>query len=225
MLVPGTPMWNITLDNEANDAASLFSHGLAITAGIRRDYHDAVAAMSLLALGTEKLVKLTIGIARVDRGEGWPSRRDMRNLGHGIVAADGHARATLDLSRSTAPVHLDELRRAVEADPVVTVVLAALERFGENGRFFFLDSLGDSPQQTTSPHMLWAGMVSSIMRADPQMTARMTTPEEMESRADLNEVIVASLTGWWEFYRAAWTTGAIGENAKKYSQTLRLAAN
>ncbi|MBB2940504.1 hypothetical protein FB565_000208 [Actinoplanes lutulentus] len=222
MLTPGTPLWNITLDNEANDASRLFSHGLAITSKIRRDYHDAVASMSLLALGAEKLLKLTIGISCIARHEPWPPKPVMLRLGHSIVEADRRARAVLDVNRSTAPGHLETLLKAVEADPVLTQVLTALERFGKTGRFFFLDALGESPQPTTSPHMLWVGMVSSIIKADPVMSARMMTQEDMQSRVDLNQVIVSSLTGWWEMYRAAWTTGAIGEDAKKYSQTIRL---
>jgi hypothetical protein len=51
------------------------------------------------------------------------------------------------------------------------------------GWFFFLDSLGDRPQPTTSPHMLWVGMVSSIMQANPQMTARMTSREAWRRQA------------------------------------------
>ncbi|MFG1723225.1 hypothetical protein ACGFII_31860 [Micromonospora chalcea] len=167
MSSPGS-RWNINLDNEANDAAVLFSHGLAITENINRDYTAAVAAMSLLALGAEKLLKLTVGLAHLDRGDPWPRQGYMRrDLGHRVATADKTARDLLNLNRGTAPGDVQEKAAQVDGDKVLAVALAALERFGDTGRFYFLDSLGEQPQTERAPHFLWLDMVSEIMTAEP----------------------------------------------------------
>jgi hypothetical protein len=223
VLTPGSQQWNIQLGNEANDAAALFTHGLRITRDIRTDYNDAVPAMSLLALGAEKLLKLTIGLADLDRGESWPSLERMKRIGHRVATADAEARGLLDLSRGTAPGHLQALRAQIQGDRVLAAALDALDRFGDKGRFYFLDSLGEKPQPEMAPHFMWMGMTSAIMEADANLLSRMSTPKGwQEARPELNQVIVASLERWWEFYRAAWTTGVNGTKAQELSAAICL---
>ncbi|GGQ70220.1 hypothetical protein [Couchioplanes azureus] len=220
---PGSSHWNILLGNEANDAASLFTHGLRITRDIRADYNDAAAAMSLLALGAEKLLKLTIGLAHLNRGEPWPSRRRMVQIGHRVATADVEARAMLDLSRGTVPGHMQERATQVQNDRVLVAALEALERFADRGRFYFLDSLGENPQADTAPHFLWIGMVSAIINSDVDLSVKMNTADGWkQERPNVNGVIVTSLRDWWEFYRAAWTTGVNGALAKDLSSAIRL---
>ncbi|MEU5904824.1 hypothetical protein [Micromonospora sp. NPDC047527] len=222
----GDSRWNINLDNEANDAAVLFSHGLAITENITRDYTAAVAAMSLLALGAEKLLKLTVGLAHLDRGNPWPRQGYMRrDIGHRVATADKTARDLLDLNSGTAPGDVQEKAARVDGDKILAVALATLERFGDAGRFYFLDSLGEQPQIERAPHFLWLDMVSEIMTAEPGLVEKINTEEEFrQARAGINHVIVGSLTRWWDFYRSVWTTGVVGEQAKVFSSTIRLAS-
>ncbi|MFI5895703.1 hypothetical protein ACIA5D_36970 [Actinoplanes sp. NPDC051513] len=223
VVLPGSPRWNILLGNEANDAAALFSHGLRVTRDIRTDYSDAAAAMSLLALGAEKLLKLTIGLAYLDRGESWPSLKRMMQIGHRIVPADVEARSMLDLTRGTAPGHLQEIFARIDGDAVLASILNTLDRFADKGRFYFLDSLGESPQEETAPHFMWMGMTSATIESDPELLSKMSTPQGwQQGRPRLNRVIVASLEDWWETYRAAWTTGANGTVAQSLSAAVHL---
>ena len=52
---------------ESVDASSLFSRGLDPLRAIRSDHADAAPVKSLLALGAEKVLKLTIGLAHRDQ--------------------------------------------------------------------------------------------------------------------------------------------------------------
>ena len=216
-------MWNLNLTHEANDAGSLFSHGLRVTRDVSYDYTDATAAMSLLALGAEKLLKLTIGLAHLDRSEPWPSLRYMKRFRHRVAAADVEARTQIPLTRGTVPGHLQQRAADIDSDPVLGAVLLALERFGDTGRFYFLDSLGERPQTEPAPHFLWVGMVSDVIKNDAALSAKMMTAEGLrEGRPEVNRTIVRSLVEWWEFYRTVWTTGAIGDQAKEFSSAIRL---
>jgi hypothetical protein len=201
----------------------LFTHGLRITRNIRTDYNDAIPAMSLLALGAEKLLKLTIGLADLDRGQSWPTLERMKKIGHRVVPADTEARSLIDLSRGTAPGYLQALYAQIQSDQVLAATLEALDRFGDQGRFYFLDSLGEKPQPEAAPHFMWMGMTSAIMDADANLLARMSTPRGwQEARPELNRVIVASLERWWEFYQAIWATGANGAKAQELSASIFL---
>jgi hypothetical protein len=67
--------WAMAMIQEANIAASLFSQGLTIVRAMRDDYNNAAPVMSLLALGAEKVLKLTIGLARLSAGPATPKWR------------------------------------------------------------------------------------------------------------------------------------------------------
>lgn len=225
MGLPAENMWTIQLDNEANDARSLFSHGLAVTRDMRRDYHSAAAAMSLLALGAEKLLKLTIGLAKVDAGSSWPNTNYMKRIGHKVQTADRKARRLLDLQRSNAQGELERLRAEVDSDKVLTTCLRALERFGNEGRFYFLDSLGEDPQDERAPHMMWVEMGNVVVTDRSDILKKISSLDEdvrLAGRAEGNALFVDSLTRWWEFYRTAWATGVIGEQAGRSATTLQL---
>jgi hypothetical protein len=179
--------------------------------------------MSLLALGAEKLLKLTIGLAHLDRDEPWPSLQQMQRIGHRIVSADAQARSMLDLNRGTAPGHLADRLEGIESDPILAVALPVLERFADKGRFYFLDSLGERPQTETAPHFMWVRLVSRLANEDPELSAKMDTPEGWkEGRPVVNQMIVVCLRDWWEFYRAVWMTGANGPLARELSAAVRL---
>jgi hypothetical protein len=225
MSLPDANLWTIRLDNEANDARSLFSHGLAVTRDMRRDYHSAAAAMSLLALGAEKLLKLTIGLAKVNDGHPWPSTNYMKRIGHKVATADRKARQLIDLQSASTTGELARMRDEVDGDKVLAAGLKALERFGNEGRFYFLDSLGEDPQDERAPHMMWVEMGNLMVTDRPDILAKISAEDEgirLNGRAEGNALFVDSLTRWWEFYRTVWAMGVIGEPARQFTTTLRL---
>jgi hypothetical protein len=159
MTTQASLQWPLALIRESNDAAALFSRGLDALRTMRHDYTDAVAVMSLLALGAEKMLKLTIGLAGRDQGTGWPSTDYMRwKIGHRVLYADQTARPLLDSHPGTAPGLLADLKRQVNADPVLPAALGALDRFGDAGRFYFLDVLASATQPQDAPQTLWTDM-------------------------------------------------------------------
>jgi hypothetical protein len=216
--------WGLAMIRECNDAARLFSRGLYATRAIRFDYDDAVVVMSLLALGAEKMLKLTIGLAHRDRGDPWPSTDDMRRIGHRVRKADRIARPLLDRNAGTAPGVLDGMKSAVHNDRTVDQVLEALDRFGAAGRFHYLDLLAEDPQPGDSPQTLWTTMTTAIALGNPALLADINSKERVhEGRRQLNEEVATTLTRWWELYVAAWRTGAIGKEAQRYAGEVALA--
>ncbi|MFC3990414.1 hypothetical protein [Actinoplanes siamensis] len=193
---------------------------------MRHDYTDSVVAMSLLALGAEKMLKLTIGMSERDQGRDWPTKKVMReNVGHRVLKADQNARALLDAHAGTVPGLLDGMKTQVAADPVLPVVLNALDAFGDAGRFHYLDVLTGATPDDESPQTLWGELTTAMTVGDPALLADIKSTENYErGRQRLNKEITDSLTRWWELYIAAWRTGAIGDEAKRYAHELALEA-
>ncbi|GAB3832548.1 hypothetical protein ACFPIJ_36350 [Dactylosporangium cerinum] len=217
-------LWPLALIRESNDAAALFSRGLDALRAIRHDYTDAVAVMSLLALGAEKMLKLTIGLASRDQGAAWPSKDHMRrNIGHRVLKADQVARPLLDTHSGTAPGMLADLKQQVNHDPVVPQALRALDRFGDAGRFYFLDTLASANQLQDAPQTLWAEMTAAIAEGNSDLLADLASPDRYShGRRQLNDTVTSALTRWWHLYATAWRTGAIGDEAKQYASELDL---
>jgi hypothetical protein len=205
--------WAFAMIREANDAAALFSHGVATVRGMRFDYTGAVVAMSLLAFGAEKMLKLTIGLAHLDLGRPWPDYNYMQHtIGHRVETADLAARALLNANSGTAPGDIKERMAAVDADPVLAAALSGLQRFGTNGRFYYLDQLASRNQPLPAPQTLWSEMTTQVAALQPCLLGGLASPDTYEKvRLELNELIAGSLELWWQLYVAAWGTGVIGE--------------
>jgi hypothetical protein len=213
----------LSLIQECTDASSLFTRGLDMLTSIRDDDTGAVAVMSLLALGAEKMLKLTIGLEAVGQGRSWPSKPQMQAIGHQVLAADRAARPLLSRQPGTVPGHVAELAARVDADAVLPVLLEALDRFGAAGRFYHLDILAESQQPEQSPKHLWHNARVAVMKQDPGLAAAIgETTEFTASRRRWNMMMVASLQLWWELYYSAWRSGVIGDLARQYSGELKL---
>jgi hypothetical protein len=216
--------WPLALIRESNDAAALFSRGLDAVRTMRHDYTDAVAVMALLALGAEKMLKLTIGLAGRGEGAGWPSKDYMRwEIGHRILKADQIARPLLDTYPGSVPGLLTDLKRRVGADPVLPHALEALDNFGKDGRFHYLDMLASATLTEDSPQTLWISMTTAIAQNDSDMLTDLASVEHFgRGRQRLNNTVVAALSGWWDLYMTSWRTGAIGDEAKQYASGIAL---
>ncbi|MBU2669928.1 hypothetical protein KOI35_41105 [Actinoplanes bogorensis] len=223
MTIGLTQEQKLSLVHECTDASALFTRGLDMLASVRDDDTGAVAVMSLLALGAEKMLKLTIGLATVDQGRPWPSKSEMRDIGHQVLAADSAARPLLRRLRGTAPGHLTGLEAEVDADAILPVVLEALDRFGSAGRFYHLDVLAEAKQPAASPRHLWHDATTAVMKQDPGLGAAIDgTTDHAVARRRWNNTMVTSLRTWWEMYYAAWRSGVIGDLAHQFAGELKL---
>lgn len=145
------------LSREIDAAASLLRHGFTILSDYRFASRDAEPLFASLAGGTEKLLKLTYGLMTVDDGGEWPSKATMKNAGHKIVELDATVRRLLveRHRRSSAPGLIARLLERTDGHPGVSQILATLERYAVNGRFYNLDLLGGRAQGEASPEELW----------------------------------------------------------------------
>jgi hypothetical protein len=212
------------LIHETADASALFSHGLESLRTMRDDFNSAAAVMSLLALGAEKMVKLTIGLGRVHRSQSWPSVTFMRyKVGHRVRVGDRKARAFVTPPSTVIPGHVEDTAALVDADEVLALTLKALDRFGDEGRFYYLDVLAEATQPDPSPADLWGDAVQEIFRRRKELPALIGVADTYEQgRRAVNIAIVDSLLRWWSLYCSAWQTGVVGDEAKRLAGELKI---
>jgi hypothetical protein len=214
----------VALSQEIDAASSLFRHGFAILADYRFASRDAVPVFACLAGGAEKLLKLTFGLVTVDAGGGWPSKATMQNAGHKIVDLNTTVRELLVArqDRSTAPGLVAELLEATGRHSGAVQVLATLERYAVDGRFYNLDMLGGRAQGKQSPHEQWEELQMTILEANPEMLEQLAGSERERARQDMNDVIAWSLGLWCELLVRSWMTGVCGDVAQRWSAQLEL---
>jgi hypothetical protein len=117
------------------------------------------------------------------------------------LRADQIARPLLDSRPGTVPGLLADLERHVNANRVLPDALAALDRFGDAGRFYFLDMLASATHTQDAPQTLWTDMTTAIASRDTGLLADLTSAEHYHhGRQRLNDTLAAALTGWWELY-------------------------
>jgi hypothetical protein len=116
------------------------------------------------------------------------------------------------------PGLLDDMKTQVAGDPALPAMLDALDNFGDADRFHYLDVLTGATLTDEAPQTLWGEMTTAIAVGDPALLADISSTDTYErGRRRLDEEITGSLTRWWELYVAAWGTGAVGNEAKRYA--------
>jgi hypothetical protein len=214
------------LSREIDAASSLLRHGFGILAGYRFASRDAEPVFACLAGGSEKLLKLTVGVVALDGGEAWPSKATMKAAGHKIVELDTTVREAISTRRehSTAPGLIGELLERTDGHPGVVQILRTLERYAVNGRFYNLDLLGGREHPDVSPHELWGELEMDIVDANPEMLDLAADGEHETIRTDMNRILGLSLGLWCELIRRSWITGVCGALAAQWSPQLNTSA-
>ena len=221
-----TPAQHGALSKEADDATGLFSHGLALLRRLHTSVRDSAAVFALLSTGAEKLLKLAVGITSIEETAKWPSRNFMqKKMRHRILLLDQTAREALRRRRDhgTAPGHMDRGLAVLDADVLLSPMLAALDRYGSEGRFFYLDTLADNPQPQPPPAELWDQVLHQVLSADPDTLYMIADPKTYaEGRRAMNKPIADSMQRWWQTYQRGWTNGVVGWRAQMWASLLDL---
>lgn len=202
------------LVEEIEGTTALLRHGFRILSTYTYAAWDAEPMFACFAGGAEKLMKMSIGLERRDRTGSWPSYDEMRGFGHDIVTLNTHTLELIETkkSSSTAPGYIDELRAAVDSDPIIDSLLGALSRYAKMGRYYNLDHLADAPQLEPSPRALWEQVQQDMFKRQPDL---LSDPDS--THAKVNALVGDSCADWCQLIVRAWITGMFGASAKQWS--------
>lgn len=110
----------------------------------------------------------------------------------------------------------DPLLDALEADPVWLPIARTLDRYGDKGRFFYLDALAGATPKDDSPEGYWEAVYNAARDADPELTRLFHAYAKDFSLHDtymtgLNTAAADSLQRWWAMVAMAGKQGLMGE--------------
>ncbi|WP_395691521.1 hypothetical protein [Nocardioides sp.] len=214
---------SVVLLLELDEATAITSVGLRNLRDLHHVSEEAAAVLTLLSIGSEKMLKMALGLAELDDGHPWPATAQMKRWGHNIGELDGLARARYErqIDRSTAPGYIRELLDQCADDRTLRALLEILTAWGLQARFHRLDELAGSPQPEESPQALWDEMETDVLSDAPELLRRLGDPAAYdETRAKVNELIGDSFRRWWNLHARAWMTGVLGPEVQGHGGTL-----
>lgn len=203
---------------EMTSTRNLLAYGTRVirTAAFLDTTRDPI--LTMLSIGVEKLYKLTLGLSALDASQSWPTKDEMKAFGHNLV--DMHTSVMTDLSNRTATgtEYVRGLLADVQADAAVIPLIAALGRYGQSGRFYHLDRLGDTPQPWDSPNDYWQRIEAAVIE-EPEIAAAYAAAMDDSSNnvlwdqlySSINERIADSVERLWTMIAVCGRNHALGE--------------
>lgn len=208
----------ILLIQESDSAKHLLAYGLR---ALRLSaFHDTTRdpILSMLSIGVEKLLKVSLGLIHLDDHHEWPTQKTFRTVyRHDIVKMEQLLRDELRTraGRATHRRYFDPLLAALDADPVWQPIVEALNRYGQQGRFYYLDALAGATHDDDSPEAYWDKVDTTARDADPELTrlfhaAAGSFALHDAFMAGLNKAAADSLQQWWSMIAMAGKQGLMG---------------
>ncbi|MFS0852551.1 hypothetical protein [Microbacterium sp. 179-I 3D4 NHS] len=214
----------IHLSQESDSAKHLIAYGVHAlrTAAFIETTRDPI--MTMLSIGVEKTLKLSLGLRNVEDTGTWLPARILKNeYRHDLIKMEQLLREVIraNLEHATHRSFVDEALAAVDADPVWPHLVAALNRYGQEGRFYNLDALADNPQREESPSTYWDVAERAALDDDDdlhalfqQMLEDFSLSAEFYKR--LNVRMADSLRRFRDLVGLAAVQGVLGERAKAW---------
>lgn len=116
---------------------------------------------------------------------------------------------------------------AVEDDPVWPPLVAALNRYGQEGRFYYLDALAENPQREESPQVFWDAAEHVALESESELNDLFNRMLNDNSLSDefyrkLNDRIADSLQRYWDLVAMAGVQGVLGGRGKGWGHDFKL---
>ncbi|MGO4679122.1 hypothetical protein [Microbacterium sp. 2MCAF23] len=215
---------------ESDSAKHLLAYGIRAlrTAAFIETTRDPI--MTMLSIGVEKMLKLGLGLNHLAATRGWLPLAVLRNdYRHNLIKMEGLLREAthLNVGRAMHPHYVNEALSAVDNDPVWLSLVAALNRYGQEGRFYFLDALADNPQREESPQVFWDAAERVALENEPELNdlfQRMISDYSLsdEFYRKLNERMADSLQRYWDLVAIAGVQGVLGDRGKGWGHDFKL---
>ena len=212
--------YDVILTVEVGSAARLLIESLAILEERQPGADGADALFATLAMGMEKLTKLTLGLNGLFRGGGWPAVSTMKGYRHNIEKLDTEARTLIatHVNDAVHPGYMREALDAVSGDSNIGEIIRTMSVYADDGRFHNLDYLSDRSVKDDSPSQLWSDLEGGIVA--PRLRSGMP-PDEAAPL--FNETVARSLRTWISCYRRAWQHGVLGPEGRQRAANLSFA--
>ena len=217
------------LIQESDSAKHLLAYGIRAlrTAAFIETTRDPI--MTMLSIGVEKMLKLGLGLLHVEENRVWLPARVLKNdYRHDLINMEALLREAIrnNVDRATHRYYVDQALAAVDADPVWPPLVSALNRYGQEGRFYYLDALAENPQRVESPQTFWDAAERVALENEPELNdlfQRMLKDFSLsdEFYRNLNERMADSLQRFWDLEAMAAVQGVLGDRGKAWGHDFK----
>ncbi|WP_298745504.1 hypothetical protein [uncultured Microbacterium sp.] len=225
-----TVLQGLQLIQESDSAKHLLAYGLRAlrTAAFIETTRDPI--MTMLSIGVEKMLKLGLGLNHLAANRSWLPLVVLKNeYRHDLVKMEGLLRHAIrqNIGRATHPYYVRAALEAVDSDPVWPSLVTALNRYGREGRFYFLDALADNPQREESPQSFWDATERVALENEVELNElfhRMISDYSLsdEFSRRLNERIAGSLQRFWDLVAMAGVQGVLGDRGQGWGHDFKI---
>ncbi|WP_378145896.1 hypothetical protein ACFJGV_00130 [Cnuibacter sp. UC19_7] len=219
----------LNLIQESDSAKHLLAYGIRAirTAAFIETTRDPI--MTMLSIGVEKMLKLGLGLSHLASNRVWLPVSVLKNdYRHNLIKMEALLREEIrdNVGRATHRYFVDEALAAVDSDPVWAPLVAALNRYGQEGRFYYLDALAENPQREESPQAFWDAAERVALESEPEINAyfqRMMTDLSLsdEFYRRLNARIADSLQRYWDLVAMAGVQGVFGDRGSGWGHDFK----
>ena len=212
----------IILPTETHAVSDLLTDSLALLAQ-HPGPGNAEAFFACLAIGMQKLLKLSLGLDGVQRHGGWPSRAMMRDrYGHDIQAMDTEVRQIIRDHADRNQGHVPSILDGLDSDPLIGQLIEAVTQYATHDPLHDLDHLAEDPPTAVSPRHLWSDLGAHV--STHELIAE--TLSTLDNPSAWPKAVVAgvdrSIRAWVDCYRLAWEHGVFGPLGVQMSTALRV---
>ena len=210
---------SMALLNEAQSAQNLLRDTVGAIVRLRHPIVHGDSVFTLGSIGVEKLMKIVLGLVHL-RGSGtWPTVKVMKSWGHGVLDMDALVASTLEanMAAATHRPYVEKLVKAHQADQHWPLLSAVFDRYGQSGRFYYLDHLArGQPDKWEAPVEFWNRLELCITDGQPNILTMIAGEQGEAERgyARLSLVSATSLDKWWFIIHRAAIQGCFGERGK-----------
>ena len=214
---------------ESDSAKHLLAYGIRAlrTAAFIETTRDPI--LTMLSIGVEKMLKLGLGLRHVEDHRVWLPARVLKNeYRHDLAKMESLLREAIrgNVTHATNRSYVDKALVAIDADPVWLPLVSALNRYGQEGRFYYLDALAENPQREESPQTFWDVAERIALENEPELNAQfhemmndISLSNEFYRR--LNERMADSLQRFWDLVAMAAVQGVLGERGKAWGHDFK----
>lgn len=224
-----TVQQGMNLEQESDSAKHLLTYGVRTlrTAAFIETTRDPI--MTMLSIGVEKLLKLSLGLLHVEDHRQWLPLDVLKNeYRHDLIKMEGLLREAIHerADRATHHYYVAQALTALDDDAIWPPLIAALNRYGKEGRFYYLDALAENPQREESPQSYWDAAERAALEAEPDLNdlfSRMMSDFSLsdEFYRQLNARVADGLQKWWDLVAMAGVQGVLGERGKAWGHGIK----
>ncbi|WP_345802890.1 hypothetical protein AAIB33_07350 [Microbacterium sp. AZCO] len=211
----------LALIQESQSALNLMRDSIDAIRGLRHPLLHGDAIFTLGSIGVEKIAKILLGCAAVERAGAWPSMKTLLGWGHDIDKLSRMVTETArgGIGQSTATGYSETVLSRIEQSTILPLLFATFSRYGRSGRFHYLDVLAtDELGDFESPHNHWSRLENHVTYSDPATFGGPISGDWGDLDAQLvhlAEVIADELEIWWFAVHICALQGRFGSLGKR----------